>query len=251
MSRKRRYGSKNRGRSAATLLGAGVAAAAAGYATWAGLTWYRYGRPSAPRHEEADPLMDRFMPVYDIVERHSIEVDAPADTTLAAARNQDIAGSPLVRGIFRLRELALGSTAKGQRPTRGLIEEVQSLGWGILAEIPDREIVVGAVTKPWEADVVFTPLDPAEFAAFAQPDYVKIIWSLRADPTGPESSTFRTETRAVPTDEAARAKFRRYWSFVAPGVSLIRHLMLRPLKATAERGRPTLADLKISDEDVS
>src|SRR5688500_13203439 len=193
MSRK-----KTRGASAGTLLGAGVAAAAAGYATWAGLTWHRYGRPRAPRHDEADPLMDRFMPLYDIVERHSIAVDAPAAATLAAARNQDIAGSPLVRGIFRLRELARGGTAKTRRPTRGLLDEVQSLGWGVLAEIPDREIVVGAVTKPWEADVVFTPLAPEEFADFAQPDYVKIIWSLRADATSLDSSLFRTETRAVP-----------------------------------------------------
>ena len=195
--------------------------------------------------------MDSFMPAYDIVERHSIAVDAPADVTLAAARNQDIAGSPLVRGIFRLRELALGGTTKTRRPARGLLEEVQSLGWGVLAEIPDREIVVGAVTKPWEADVVFTPIAAEGFAAFAQPDYVKIVWSLRADPIGPDNSVFRTETRAMPTDDAARAKFRRYWSFVSPGVSLIRHLMLRPLKATAERGRPVLGNLEISDEDVS
>ena len=46
---------------------------------------------------------------------------------------------------------------------------------------------------------------------------------------------FRTETRAVATDAAARAKFRRYWSFLSPGIVLIRWLMLGPVKAEAER----------------
>jgi len=101
--------------------------------------------------------------------------------------------------------------------------------------VPDREIVVGAVTKPWEADVTFRGLPPEEFAAFHEPGFVKIAWTLRADPVGEASSVFRTETRAIATDATARAKFRQYWSLVSPGVSTIRWLSLRPLKHEAER----------------
>ena len=46
---------------------------------------------------------------------------------------------------------------------------------------------------------------------------------------------FRTETRAVATDDFARLKFRRYWALVSPGVALIRQASLGPLKAEAER----------------
>jgi hypothetical protein len=46
---------------------------------------------------------------------------------------------------------------------------------------------------------------------------------------------FHTETRASTTDPQAREKFRRYWSFVAPGVELIRMAMMRPIKRDAER----------------
>ena len=53
---------------------------------------------------------------------------------------------------------------------RGLLALVKTLGWGVLAEIPGREIVMGAVTQPWMADVVFRPLPPGEFAAFHEPD---------------------------------------------------------------------------------
>jgi hypothetical protein len=37
------------------------------------------------------------------------------------------------------------------------------------------------------------------------------------------------------TDPSARAKFRRYWVMVSPGVLLIRREMLRLVKREAER----------------
>jgi hypothetical protein len=76
---------------------------------------------------------------------------------------------------------------------------------------------------------------PQDFAAFNEPGYVKIAWTLRADPVDAGSSIFRTETRVTTTDEIARARFRRYWSFVSPGVVLIRRMLLSPLKREAER----------------
>ena len=111
----------------------------------------------------------------------------------------------------------------------------QHLGWGILAEAPDREIVVGAVTKPWEANVTFHALPCDEFSTFAQPGFVKIAWTLRADPIDTETSIFRTETRAVATDATARARFRRYWAFTSAGITVIRRLLLKPLRREAER----------------
>ena len=45
-----------------------------------------------------------------------------------------------------------------------------AIGWGVLAEVPGREIVMGAVTQPWLADVVFRPIPPEEFASFHEPD---------------------------------------------------------------------------------
>jgi hypothetical protein len=39
----------------------------------------------------------------------------------------------------------------------------------------------------------------------------------------------------VATDAVARLRFRRYWSFVSPGIVLIRYATLGPLRAEAER----------------
>jgi hypothetical protein len=112
---------------------------------------------------------------------------------------------------------------------------MQALGWGVLAEVPGREVVVGAVTKPWEANVTFRALPPDQFAAFSEPGYVKIVWTLRAEPITAGESLFRTETRAVATDATARATFRRYWALLSPGIIVIRWAVLGPVKSEAEQ----------------
>ena len=222
-------------RTAARAALAGTAAVIAGYAAYAAFTWCRYGRVEHGRDpRESDELLDRFIATYDVVERHQIRVAAPADITMAAAREQDLLRVPLIRAIFRAREIAMGATP-GELPPRGILATTQALGWGVLADVPGREIVVGAITRPWEANVTFQALPPEEFAAFAQPGFVKIVWTLRADPLDRETSIFRTETRAVATDAEARAYFRAYWAFASPGIALIRRLSLPPLKREAER----------------
>jgi hypothetical protein len=46
-------------------------------------------------------------PACEVVERHRIRVSAPAQVTLAVARDQNLLTSPLVRAIFKGRELVL------------------------------------------------------------------------------------------------------------------------------------------------
>ena len=221
--------------SATRLLAAAAGAAAGGYAACSGLAWLRYGHPPHGSADDRDELLDRFMPSYEVVERHHIRIAAPADLVLAAAREQNLFRSPAARAIFKAREMALRAAPDHRRQPHGLLAVVQSLGWGVLAEVAGHEIVVGAVTKPWEANVTFHALPPDEFAAFRQPGYVKIAWTLRADPVGDSETIFRTETRAIATDAEARSRFRRYWAFASPGVAMIRWLSLGPLKREAER----------------
>jgi hypothetical protein len=111
---------------------------------------------------------------------------------------------------------------------------MQSIGWVVLGERPGRQIVFGSVTQPWEAEPVFRSIPAGQFENFSEPGYVKIAWTLRADPVDDAHSMFHTETRVCTTDAQARERFRNYWSFVAPGVELIRLAMLRPLKRAAE-----------------
>lgn len=221
-------------RLAGRCLGCAAGFGAGAYAAYAGTTWLRYGRAMRPSGREEDLLLDGFMPAYDVADRHHVHVEAPPAVALEVARNLDLGETGVVRAIFRARELLLGAAPAQVTTPRGLLAEMQSLGWVILAEEPGRELVVGAVTKPWEPNVTFRPIPADAFAAFSEPEYVKIAWTLRAEPDGP-GAMFLTETRALATDAPARTKFRRYWSLLSPGIILIRRMMLRSVKAGAER----------------
>src|SRR5262245_37312485 len=114
-------------------LAAGTGLVAGAYGGYAAVAWSRYGRVPQARPDEADAFLDHFIPVYDIVERHHIRVAAPAAVTLAAAKDQDLFGSPIARAIFRTREVVMGATADRDNPPRprGLLAQVEALGWGM------------------------------------------------------------------------------------------------------------------------
>src|SRR5690349_9141841 len=129
--------------------------------------WLRYGHT---RKRKGPPtLLDRFLPNYEVIEQHHTRVSAPVESTYAAARDMSLAKSPLVRAIFRGRELLMRASPADDRPPQSLIDEVLSIGWGVLAQQSGREMVLGAVTQPWKGDVKFRALPPDEFASFNEP----------------------------------------------------------------------------------
>jgi hypothetical protein len=222
-------------RSAAKWSAAMAGIACGCYATYAGLTWLRYGNQQRATDDGADPLLDLFMPVYEVADRHHVYIEAPADVALTAAAEIEVENNAFVRGIFKTREWILHAKPETAIRPRGFLADMKSLGWGILAELPGREIIAGAVTKPWEPNPIFRPLAPDEFAAFNEPGYVKIAWTLRTNTFGHDDCIFRTETRAVATDAEARKRFRRYWSLLSPGIIAVRRVLLPVVKAEAER----------------
>jgi hypothetical protein len=235
-------------------LAAGAGLATALYATRAALTWLQYGHPPSPDMDEADRLLDEFIPAYEVVERHHVRVAAPAAVALATACDMDLAQSAIIRGIFRGRELILGAQPNTVRSPRTLLAWAKELGWAVLAEIPDREVVLGAVTRPWDANPAFRSLPPQEFEGFHEPGYAKIVWTLRADPMSATESVARTETRVTTTDQAARKAFRRYWSLVSSGVEVIRWVSLGLVKREAEgrirRSQASLHRTALKDEPI-
>jgi uncharacterized protein YndB with AHSA1/START domain len=223
----------------ARLLRYGAAAAGAGvlgFCAWSALAWARYGHVNPTRYPR-DELLDRFLPNPEVDEYHQLEVRAPAAITLAAAKETDLQTAPIAKAIFWLRAVPALLRGESFRPegSRGIVAETLALGWGVLAEEPDREIVVGAYTQPWHEQVTFHRLSPEEFAGFNQPGYVKIAWTLGAEPLGQNRSRLVTRTRAVATDRQARRRFRRYWAPMSAGIILIRYAGLPLMRNEAER----------------
>ena len=217
------------------LTGAGLAATVIGWGGYAAVTWWRYGKGAG--EGSPNPLLDPILPHPEVRERHETRVRAPADRTWAAAEDLDLARSPVVSAIFSARELLMGSkTAENSQPRR-FLDQIRALGWRQLAGEPGRALVFGAVTQPWEVNVVFRGLDPEEFARFDQPGYAAIAWTLEVHPVAPDESIFRTETRVRTTDPHSRERFRRYWSVMSPGIRLIRLESLRLIRKDAAHRR--------------
>ena len=211
--------------------GAAAAVVAAGYGL---MTRYRQGRADRAAWPH-DPLLEPYMPRYDVRERHEAEVLAPAETTWASVRTLDLDASRLIQGIFQARQLLMGGRlVPAEAPKRPFLDEVVALGWRVLSEAPGRSMVLGAVTQPWVADVVFRGVPEEEFAGFDEPGHVKIAWTVEVVPLDGDRSVFRTETRAVATDQQSRTRFGRYWTLVRPGILLIRREMLRLVRREAE-----------------
>jgi hypothetical protein len=179
----------------------------------------------------------RFIPRPDAYDAHEIMIDAPADAVFDRAANVDVASLPLVRAIFWLRSKVIGDAPVARAP-QGIVAETLGLGWGVLAKEPHRLLVMGAATRPWEKNLTFRSIEPDAFLAFHEPNLVKIVWTLEAEPLGPARTRFRTETRAYATDANARRRFTFYWIAFSLGIHFIRWNMLREVRRQAEgRGR--------------
>jgi hypothetical protein len=214
---------------------------------WQGAAVFALFAVAAPALAEVS--LDRYLPTYDVSERHETGVKAPVSVTYAAARELDLQRSGIVRAILKSRQMISGDDDEVLE-RRPFLDQVHAMGWGVLREVPGRALVFGAVTKPWESHVDFHALSPEKFAAFHKPGWAKIIWTVEVDPAAPtpkapnaanERSVFRTRMRVATTDATSRKKFRSYWGNMKPAVSLIRQQALGMLRGDAERRARAIA----------
>jgi len=139
-----------------------------------------------------------------------------------------------VRLLFGTREMLLHQKHDASAAPNLPFEQLTGLGWSMLAVDPGKEIVLGTVTQPWSRNSAFQRLPADEFARFSEPGYAKIALTVRIDEVSSEHSELRSETRVQTTDPVSRARFRRYWAFLSPGMDIIRRIVLQQVKADAE-----------------
>lgn len=182
-------------------------------------------------------LIDDFLPVYDAVERHQIDILGSAERVYTAARKLDLSGSALVRWLFRLRRLPALFLPHVKQRQNGLgltLDGLLKSGFILLSESPPREIVLGLVGKFWTSSGCIQRLEAAGFSSFAEPGYAKAVWNFSLSPPAEGITRLSTETRVLCLDEISRRRFRFYWLFIRPFSGLIRIEALRAIKLQAE-----------------
>jgi len=184
--------------------------------------------------------LEQVLPVYDVVARHSIHVDAAPEAVYRAVQTTDLGRPALVRLLMGLRAVpallshprAAWSRLRGVR-TPLSVRAVAGYEFAMLAERPGEEMVLGIVGRFWRPSGCTVATDAIRFAEPLPPGLARAAWSIGVAREGSGTRLF-TETRVECADEAARRSFLRYWRIVRPFSGLLRKVMLESIRRTAE-----------------
>jgi len=175
-------------------------------------------------------LIDDFLPNYDVCERHQIKVHAPLDKVYATVRHLDISQAKLSMFLFRLRGIPAGLPA----PSSFTLEDFLKMGFILLDERPDEELLLGLVGRFWTPSGELLRLDSGGFRNFNEPGYAKAVWNFTLAKQFDDTVLLETETRVLCLDEISRRRFRLYWLLIGAFSGLIRREILRAIKRKAE-----------------
>jgi len=245
--------------------GAGLVVVLAGMMLPAGLT----------RAAARESLLDAWMPEWQFDEVHSLRVHATPEQAWRAIHEVTADEIWLFRTLTWIRNPHWPGTAREgniMNPSAGkpILEEAMAGGFRLLAEEPQKEIVLGTVVM-WDgttrlrqsgkddAGAPFASQSAAQGEQSTQRSAEKVeetsreeqgrelVRLLLATPgnavatinfrvrdEGNGTCTVTTETRVFATDDAARRRFARYWRVIYPGSSLLRYTWLRAIRARAE-----------------
>lgn len=186
-------------------------------------------------------IADQYLAEYEVLERAEIEVGASAAETYCAIRNTDL-HDPVVAVLFSLpgfpNRMARRLAGLTPEPTAGVVTFGRIAAarrvWVELADVPDRELVLGAMSRFWRRDRPARMVAPSDFAAFAEPGWAKVVLSFSVEPLSESRSLLRYEARAAGTDDAATRRFRRYWRVIRPGVAVAMRRALGHIRTEAE-----------------
>jgi hypothetical protein len=184
----------------------------------------------------AAPKLDDLLPEWNFGETHAIDVAAPPQVALDAARHLAPRDSWLFIGLMTVRELPAILLRRFPRLDLDMpiVDQARELGFALVADGPDA-LVLCAVGRFWRFDSGLRPIaTEREFLDFDEPGYAKVAFDFRAAPA-PRGARLSTETRIAATDPAARRTFGRYWRVIYPGSAAIRMSLLRAVRRRAER----------------
>ena len=191
----------------------------------------------------ADPRthLDEFVPVYQFNEFHSTRVKASREEAYRAIKAVTADEITLFHTLVWIRRLGRPGPESILNPPQGqpLLDVATRTSFIVLAEEPDREIVVGTLVgapEGWRPNGKGTP---EKFKALRAPGFALAAMNFRLEDaeSEPGVTIVTTETRVFATDASARRRFAAYWRVIYPGSALIRLMWLRAIAKRAESAK--------------
>jgi hypothetical protein len=172
------------------------------------------------------PLIDDWLPEFDVGERHDVAVSLEPERALELALSSPAAPDRIVRALI---------SARGMRARDETIERFFAAHGFVVLDRTSAQWVAGAVGAVWRRQGGLVRLDDAEaWHASSVPGTIKGAVDFRAERI-PGGSRLTTETRVKAVDDQARRAFRFYWLAIGPFSALIRRRWLRAIQETARR----------------
>lgn len=182
----------------------------------------------------ADPsaLIDKFMPSCDFRAAYDIHVQARSSVVYECLLRTDFSEHWVVRLLMTLRS---GKRMPRNQSPGDIRQRVQGTGFVLLADIPNKELLLGVAGRFWRLDGGrCLDLNADGFPDFSRHGDAKAAWNFVLQAESPQSTILSTETRIQCFGAAALWKFRAYWTLVGPFSGLIRKAILQQIKAKAE-----------------
>ena len=178
--------------------------------------------------------LEEFAPAHQFNEVHRIRIRAPMVRIYRSIKEVTAGEVTLFRALTWIRRLGRAGpesilNAPSHEP---LLEVATRTGFLLLADEPERELVVGTVVIA--PGGVKRPATPEQFKELAVPGVAKASMDFRIEEAGDGACLVSTETRVHATDASARRRFARYWTLIRPGSGFIRRMWLRAVKRRAE-----------------
>lgn len=183
-------------------------------------------------------LMDKYLPLYDFREIHTVQTSSPPRVVFQALRGLTPTDLPLVKILMTIRSvpsLLFGGASFRSDANTPFLDQIIGSGFLFLGETED-EYLIGTIGKFWKptGGLCLDMLTADGFKKFDDPGWAKAAWNFRVEGEG-INRRIQTETRIVCTDGSARRKFRLYWWIVRTGSGMIRKSILKALQQRAAR----------------
>lgn len=182
-------------------------------------------------------LLEQLAPSPHAAEFHQIEIPAPPEVVYRSLRTADLGGSTIIKALLVLRSLPAVLLGREKRSVRSAVtlQSIISAGFGLLAEEPGREVVLGITGRFWRPTGNIEPFDRESFSRPVPAGLARGIWNFKVAPSSSGGTILSTETRVTCGDEASRSKFGLYWRVIRPFSGLIRIMMLKAIRREATR----------------